>query len=71
MLLLRILMPWSAVRLLHRSLQPLNKSIQMRPTRMVFGDDDEVDADDLEGGDPQLIQRVVKAIQTDVGHVPL
>lgn len=27
-----------------------------------FGDDDEVDADELEGGDPQLIQRVVKAI---------
>jgi ubiquitin carboxyl-terminal hydrolase 34 len=40
----------------------LNKVNTDAPYAYGFGDDDEVDADELEGGDPQLIQRVVKAI---------
>jgi ubiquitin carboxyl-terminal hydrolase 34 len=40
----------------------LNKVNTDAPYAYGFGDDDEVDADDLEGGDPQLIQRVVKSI---------
>ncbi|KAN0095287.1 ubiquitin C-terminal hydrolase-like protein [Hyaloscypha variabilis] len=48
----------------------LNKVNADAPYAYGLGDDDEIDADDLEGGDPQLIQRIVKAINRlwDIFH---